>query len=487
MSHQTFTRLVQILFGATLAALTGCFPQFQTLHQTAAKPTIPLGAPAYSDVCFSSRWPRPRNPLDTFETFTAAKKFHATYLNWVYVTDPNFIRKADSLGLKVQVALTPTLPDLPFGSGKNEVGRIVDSLGNKVTAPWMKGWGNWWGCANHPDFQETYFAYIQSALAAGAFAFQVDDPAMGYLLLRNKWEKICYCPHCQVIADSLGVSVNEIQEASVARFHRKMRDSATGLAGRPVPFSCNNFEGDWELFPYRLFDFGIAEIPERRANPEYVYATIREARRLGKAQVFTFVSDRDWLIGKMIAAAYASGGNMLVPWDVWQGSGKDRYFGKPETFAPLYGFVRANAKWLDGYEDAFYANSQDEPRFADPEDWPISFSAYRRQFYAFARAKPGEPDAPIVVHLIDWHVLMEPFTLSLNEKRFFQQGIGTVELLTPVQFDPAMHEATAVGGFSNLSKTQTLDFQQKGRTVTLQIPKLDQHWGILVVRPKVSE
>jgi hypothetical protein len=320
-------------------------------------------------------------------------------------------------------------------------------------------------------------------LEAGAYGIQVDDPAMGFLLLRNKWEDLCYCDFCRRKADSLGVEPQDIQEASVISFHQKMKAKAEALVGRPVPFSCNNFEGDWELVPFIQFDFGVAEIPERRANPEYIYATLREARRLGKAQVFTFSNDRDWLVQKMIAATYACGGNMIVPWDVWQGGGKDRYFGKPEQYAPMYAFARASSGWLDGYEDAFYATSQDDTRFIEVEKLPVSFDDYYRQIHAFVRAKPEDERAPVVVHLIDWHVLMEPFSIRLNERRFFKKGIASIELWTPVEYDKSLHEeAETSGDFSKLVKKETMDFEREGNLLRLKIPKLERHWGILVVR-----
>lgn len=456
---------------------------FATVSEVAKPARLPEGAPRYSDVCFSSRWERPRDEQDSLETFSAARSFHATYLNWIYTTNPVFIHKADSLGYKLQSTLSPSLSDLPFGSTSHQVGRMANKEGRPVTAPWMKSWDNWWGCVNNPAFQALYFSYIQAALDAGAYGFQVDDPAMGFLLLRNKWEDLCYCGFCQRKADSLHVSPPDIQEASVLQFHQTMKRRAEAYAGRPVPFSCNNFEGDWELFPFDFFDFGIAEIPERRANPEYLYATIRETRRLGKAQVFTFVSDRDWLSQKMIAAAYATGANLLVPWDVWRGADKPRYFGKPETYAPLYGFVRAVAPWLDGYEDAFYANSQDDTRFQDANALPVSFEDYRRQIHAFVRAKPGQPDASVVVHLIDWHVLMEPFSIRLNEKRFFKKGISSIELLTPAPYNADQQElAEKDGNFSPLVISHKLTFKKEGHLLLLDIPKLEQHWGVLIIR-----
>ena len=102
-------------------AISGCATHaWLTMQQTTEKTALPPGAPRYSDVCFSSRWERPRDANDTLETFNAAKSFHATYLNWVYTTNPHFIRKADSLGYKLQVALTPTLHDLPLGSTNSD-------------------------------------------------------------------------------------------------------------------------------------------------------------------------------------------------------------------------------------------------------------------------------------------------------------------------------------------------------------------------------
>ncbi len=452
----------------------------QDIAQTA---TLLPGAPKYSDVCFSSRWERPRDDKDTLETFSAARTFHATYLNWVYTTNPVFIKKADSLGYKMQVALTPTLSDLPFGSNEHKKGRIVNKTGDLVTAPWMKGWENWWGCVNNPDFQEIYFAYIQSALQAGAYGFQVDDPAMGYLLQRNLWEDVCYCSFCQQKADSLGVQPPDIQQASVLSFHQNMKKRAEDFAGRPVPFSCNNFRGEWELFPFDFFDFGVAELPERRANPEYIYAIIRETRRQGKAQVFSFVAEREFLMQKLIATTYACGGNQLVPWDVWQPKSPERYFGKAESFAPFYAFVRANAQWLDGYEDAFYATTQDENRFFDSEKLPVSFENYRRQIHAFVHAKPKQDTEPVVVHLIDWEVLTEDFSILLNEKRFFKNGIRSIEMLTPVAYNAEAHEEAELSGdFSKMAHHQPLRFSKKGKMVKVEIPKLDMHWAILLLR-----
>ncbi len=465
-----------LLFAMTL----GCHGP-ALLHQVAQPAVLPPGAPRYSDVCFSSRWEHPCDAGDTLETFSAARSFHATSIQWVYTTNAAFIRRADSLGMPVQVALSPTLPDEPGGETRQR-GRMRNARQEPVTAPWMKGWGYWWGCVNHPDFRALWLRYMRLALEAGAAGFQVDDPAFGVVLLRNKWEDVCYCIHCQRIADSLGVKPPDIQEASVVDFYHWARRQAQAIAGRPVPFSCNNFRGEWELFPFDLFDFGVAELPERRANPEYIYATLRETRRRHKAQVFSFANDREFLVQKVIATTYACGGNPLVPWDVWMGTGRDRYYGTPQQYAPLFGFARGIAQWLDGYEDAFYATTQDEFRYHDVSRLPMHFVEYRRQIHAFARAKPGDARAPVVIHLVDWEVLTQPFSLHLLERAFFKKGIDRVEMLFPLPYDSIAHERAAqTGDYSILVGRQELPFERSGREVRLRIPAIEHHWVVLVV------
>ena len=102
------------------------------VYEVAQRRVRPPGAPRYSDVCFSSRWRRP----NTFE-MTAA--FHATRLDWVYSTDPNWIAECKKRGYHFGGALNSTLPDTP-GSKSWKVGRCRDKDGNLVTAPWMVNW-----------------------------------------------------------------------------------------------------------------------------------------------------------------------------------------------------------------------------------------------------------------------------------------------------------------------------------------------------------
>ncbi|RMG84686.1 MAG: hypothetical protein D6714_07410, partial [Bacteroidetes bacterium] len=203
------------------------------------------------------------------------------------------------------------------------------------------------------------------------------------------------------------------------------------------------------------------------------------------AQVFSFVSEKPWLIQKVLASTYASGGNLLVPWDVWQGGGKPRYFGAPADFAPWYGFVRAAAPWLKGYEDAFYTNTQLDPRFLDLSRQPVFFGEYRRNFHAYVRARPGDLSAPVVVHLVDWEIPnVDSTRIFLRESCFFPDGISRLELLQPVAFDSIRHEtALKTRDFEALKTISTPEIRRRKGVLEVRIPRLEFHWGILLVYP----
>ncbi len=486
-------RLALLLIASAACLLPGCRPPQPApyVYQMAQAPLLPKAVPSYAEVCFSSRWPRPRNPSDTLDTFEAAQAFHADWLLWCYTTDTAFIQRARAAGLKVQTALSPTLPDKePLPQKRWRQGRLRDSTGRLVTAPWMASWPMRWGCVNSPAFRQTWRYHLATALQAGAQAIQVDDPAMSVLLLRNGWARVCFCPWCRQKAAAAGTTPTEIQEASVRAFHREMRQWANSLPGCSLAFSCNNFRGDWKLFPHTLFDFGLAEVPVRRANPEYLYSAIRTAHRLGKAQVFSFAAEKTWLVQKVIATVYACGGNALVPWDVWQGSGKARYFGHPADFAPLFGFVKAMRPWIEGYEDACYANTQDDPRWIEAAPLPVQFPRYEGHTHVWLRARPQEARAPVVAHVVDWDLPADTLRLLLAPTHFFPaQRLGRIACYTPAPYDAQQHAAARRSGdYSNL-KAPCACRQRRladGR-ILIEIEPLAWHWAMLIIYPPEEE
>ena len=457
----------------------------------------PAGAPRYSDVCFSSRWFHPTNAKDPHDTFKTAKAFHATRLDWVYTMDPKFIGRAKALGMGFYTALNTILTDGP-GLRTREKGRILNLKGERVCAPWMVAWSGYWGCANSPDYRRTFLGHAKRCIDAGTDGFQVDDPGLNVAAIA--WGG-CYCPHCvagfreflktNTTADErakLGITDIEafdykayvlardekvparlrglfrrFQVEAVTTYYADMRAAIDAHAKRRVPMSSNNYGGRWG-FPYDFFDYGIAEYPHRAAKPAALRAAFVDARRRGKAQLFTFVSRDVALTRRMIATCYACGGHLIVPWDVYMGTGKPRYYAGPADYADLYAFVRVQAALFDGYEEAAAAGKGIRDR-RHRKLLPVAIAG-AGDVYAFARAKPGDREAPVVVHLVDWSEQPKAFKVTLLNAKFFGKRPLTAKLLVPGAEPRELPGVVA----------------EEGVTV-FQIPALAP-WGVLVVLPR---
>ena len=518
------------------------------LFNVVVKSRRPAESPPLSAVCFSSRWIHPRTPQDPWNTFQAAAAFHATNFLWVYSLDRQAVQRLKLFGGTVYLAINSRQPDEP---DKNERlrGRILDLDGNRVTAPWMRsGKGNFWGCANSPRVSRDLCRLCHEGSGRRRRRASNGRPAderrgrqVGWLLLpplpgkiprlaqdarqpgqsrqggnsyrRRGWsrqasrknlEQFDYreylkspCTVGDAFAKYDGGPLKRLfvafQEDSVRAFFRNVRQKIDAHAGRHVPFSSNNYAGNWQ-FPYDMFEMGTAELPKQDANAKTLYQRFAEARRHGKAQVFTVVpkTTDDTEVAptrRAIAMCYACGGHLLVPWDVYIPapappaaptiktlSDHPRYFGKPEQYADLYKLVRDHCQLFDGYEDAaFLLQGLTDARYSTQP--PISLSGTRHanatniagagsadDVAAIARAVPGKPEVPIVIHLVDWRAAPQPMTARLLTRRFVRQGSLQAELLRPG--NPAIR-----------LECHTTDTQ-----TSIEIPRLDP-WGIVVVTP----
>jgi hypothetical protein len=168
------------------------------------------------------------------------------------------------------------------------------------------------------------------------------------------------------------------------------------------------------------------------------------------------------LTRRAIAMCYASGGHLIVPWDVYTGSNSPRYYGKPEQYADLYKFVRDHSQLIDGHEDAaFLLPGLTDKRY--PADPPMSLSD-AGDLAAVARAVPGKPQAPVVIHLVDWREKPQPITMKLLSRRFVSDGLLQAELLRPGR------------------PVAQLDCRTADTHTLIEIPPLAP-WGIVVVNP----
>jgi cyclophilin family peptidyl-prolyl cis-trans isomerase len=272
-----------------------------------------------------------------------------------------------------------------------------------------------------------------------------------------------------------------------AKFFEQVHPEFRKRLGRRIPMSCNlgwngSVLGGGGEPVTKLFDFGMAEMGPDKVRSQFFLQASRDSRQRGKAMVFT--ANQDLGVSKYrlsIAACYASGMTFIVPWDQYAGR-SPRVFSRPEDLADLYGFVRANARFLDGYEDvAAMGFEAKDPHWGKAPALSIEGGD---KVSAFVRAKPGDATAPVVVHLIDWGK-PGPFKIKLRSQAFFASGGIAATLQLPVPYDARLHEkAEQSKKYAPLSRDVALrTTEQEGWTV-VEIPALEP-WGILVVSKKI--
>ncbi len=474
----------------------------QTVSQVASKRPQDTGAPKASDVCFSDRL---RGAFDMM------KAFHATRLEWIYTRrSKQYIAdaRAHGFGFLSASIFPPALADTP-GSTTYEVGRAITLDGSMFTWP---GRIENHGCYNNPAYRRIWLKYARVEVDAGADAIQVDSCGYGdYLLQRGG----CYCPFCVARfrdhlrqhtsaaeraaleiedlshfdyadylrqkneSERLAAMFRDFQRESSLEFLRDVQQQIDAYAGRRIRHSMNPVGPLLEFF-YPVHDYGVCEAYARtEAVPKYFYyERMRPALEIGKPIVWTLAAKDLSLNRRFLAMCYALGSHMIVPWDVYLPSDSRRHYGKPEEYADLYGFVRAIAKYLEGYEEAAVAGpGLYEDRYGDAP--PLRIEA-GHDVYAVVRAIPDQPDAPVVVHLVDHSDEPESFTVILDPTRLFGNRPMKLRLLTPSDYEKGAHEAAeASQDFSSLS--QCLDLPG-GCLTMVRIPVLEP-WGTLVLEP----
>lgn len=528
--------------------------------EVAVKFERPSFIPSASDVTIRSLNFRPINAKDKNNTLEAMSDFHATRLEWVYLhvneDEKELIDKvkqsgrvfggASSSKSGVKVCVEP---------GREFVENSVLGINGE---PLFMEHSRYWavpiysGCMNNPDYKREVFSYYKDYIDWGAEVLQRDEPGTSYRFAKNR--QGCYCRHCmsefsvylgkklseaeleKLKIDNLDtfdysnwlkinsyvkgakVSVSPLAdffaefhlEVSV-EFYKDLRKRINDYAGRYVPFSCNNTSfQDWESSYVFEFDFAISELMMQSANPVHLYDRAKKAVTLGKVQVFGSPKtlgkeySEEFLIDlkrKVIATSYAVGGLSRVPWDIFEQTkdGKGRYFGRPQDYSDLYGFVRANDKYLTGYDDAGgFGLGMNEERYG--ENKPLTIQSDEKEIYAFIRAISGSENAPVVVHLVDWSDNQEPFELVLKNDNFFRTGKLSVKMIRPTDYDKAEHGKAEMESLALLKKGEKLSAKQsdaytmlfkdvalphseKDGYTTVKVPAITP-WAIIVTSKK---
>ena len=520
-----FASQVLIAASLVLCAVSSLSAGEPTMASVAKVRTLPEGAPGYADVCFSSRIRHPANANDKHDSFRDAAAFHATRFDWVISTDREWIGEVKKRGYTYGGWLSSILTDSPDVKTRR-AGRIKNEKGEMLYAPWMKFFEGYWGCVNSPEYRNTFVEHAKRLIDAKADTMQVDDPDMNVASI--KWGG-CFCEYCKDKAKAEGINLGDekemkaFQERSVRAFYKDTRAEIDKYAGRHVPMSSNNYAGKW-TFPYDLFEFGMAELPPAESTAAGIYAKQQDAAARGKSQIFTFVNEDAAAMRRLIATTYATGGNPIVPYDVYirsTATGADRYFGRPAQYSDLFGFVRAMDEALSGHEDAAVAG----PRFVDARWGKEPAMVWReplRPMWAFARTMPGKVDAPVMIHLVDWtmakptftlepqaasqpsgssstqpavvNVVLKPVapttapaplpsTLRLRTAAFFGGRRLKMQLLQPMAFDEKAHDAAeAAKDFSTLVDRVEVKVVADGAWTVVELPAVSP-WGVLVVEP----
>jgi len=366
----------------------------QSLEERARR--LPVRPPIFEhgDVCLSSRSIHP-NSIETIRAFRANR------LMWAYSTRADFIRKCKEAGAKTYQAAINSLP-----GHSNTEAHSLDLDGKPMVAPWMVAFNRaapvYWGCNNRPRFMETSLERATRALDAGADWIQFDDWSM--IVGAAGWGGACFCDDCmsgfreylktrlppekqaelglgdleafdyrRYLADRLGIRdaktykdrrrslpltklFEDFQRRSVRTFFSALRQRLDAHAGRRVPMSINSTF----MRPDQKTNF-LADIVDFLQGETWHFdlagltIACKTAEGLGKWQVFV-PKPKDVRKTRLgIAAVYAMGQFMLVPWDMYMGSDatgiRPRYYGTVEEYGDLYHFVRDRAELLDGYEN----------------------------------------------------------------------------------------------------------------------------------------
>ncbi len=496
ISAFTYVASLSVLFVAVCASAL-------TVHDVVKPYERPDYIPAASDVSIRSLNFRPMDKDDDHNTIQAVKDFHATRLEWVYLRfneeEKKLIRKVKDMGCVFGASGEPgTGVKVELAAGRDYIANALLSYhGQPRYNVHSKDWVMpiYPGCVNNPVYKRNNLEYYVKNVQWGADVLQRDGASNQYHYARVG--EGCYCKYCmkefpkylednisetklkelgidnvksfdykkwladndfvkddgriEHINNPLFMVFADFQQQSNTQFFKDLRTAVNIHALRRVPFSHNNTSWQhWEYDFNLVFDFALSEIVMQASTPTHIYDRACKARRLGKVQVFGTPksmgknytqTELNPLKRQVIATAYASGGLARVPWDMFEDTkdGAGRYFGSPEHFADIYGFVRSIAPLLEAYEDAGgFGPGIEENRY--PQEAPLKISADAEKVYAFIRAIPGDKDAPVVIHLVDWNEDKKPFAVSLNSKSFFTSGTLSLELYQPVKYYRRIHE-----------------------------------------------
>jgi hypothetical protein len=435
----------------------------------AAQPALRSpGAPKYEDICFS-----PRNTSwGGRDIVEVAKAFHATRIEWLYVDDADgpVLKRLQDLGISLGLAISGSIRDgtehvgSPHGFNARPQyytqGRMLNEQGEVVEG---------WGSMHDPLYEEVVKRWLRLCGQYGTQRLHRDGPEWNY----QDWD---FNPHAlrqfndyltaRVPAEALArLDVGEpsafdlkaylqrhtrrsvppefrklwedFRRETLLAWYQKLREWTAEIVGPGIEWSAN-YSSFIQFTPERTWsDFAMTELQPSGGqfgigDPWSLHRKVQISRELGKALVVTLGSHDVYENKIMIGLTYAMGIHMLCPYAVFM-KDKPRKFDDPALYADVYGFVHRGGKTcLAGYEEAFALGNGILHPLTRHGDAPIRLEDPADSVYAFVRARPGQPDAPVVIHLVNWSkTARPPLAITLDPVRFFPGRGLKLSLLRP--------------------------------------------------------
>ncbi|THF80304.1 hemoblobin-interacting domain-containing protein [Cohnella fermenti] len=344
---------------------------------------------SHSSVFLSSRWYWQGGENGQLGTLDALKRFMATDDKWTYETDAAKIGNVVRLGVSFQGTLN-------MNEGTTGRARYLD--GTEIIAPWMVKWNATWGSMSDPVYYELVLQRGKSSIDAGVTSFQFDDwrGSQAAYDMNGDFCEACMTRFRDYLADTYSLSqlaawgiadiatfdyrmylqtqlgivtpadygtrktesplnapFREFMTQESILFHQRLHDDLEAYAGHSLEFSVNStimqYPQTKDHYLHDIFDYEIGESAESSLGIGNIVTFGSLASGLGKPQVISPLPQHPEAIREGIAASYALGQYMLVPWDVWL-EGSTRYYGTVADYGDMYHFIRQYPYLFDGYE-----------------------------------------------------------------------------------------------------------------------------------------
>ena len=418
-------------------------PSAYQTHRIAQPRIMPFSAPAYSDVVMTYRWYR--DELQQPWAVPAAKSFHATDFRWCYLTivsgksypdvDTWIKNYVIPGGFRISGALRPELNSTLRGQ----------TYGWDMNVEKEDGSGSTSFCPNKPLGRQFFMEHVKALVSMGAnHSIQIDD---------GNWKEYCYCKYCKAKATEWNLDIKSaaFHTKSVLEFYKWVQSETVNYAGVPFSYSANN--GSYHLYDAwsAPIDFFIGECDPRWGyGADKYFADERLiAEPLGKMQVCNLSvkgleeddPTRVWRNRSIAGLAYGTGGNCIVPWDSWLHlPAGGRYYGSPEEYADIFGFIRSSSLLMEGYQTAFdYMPAYSDTRYGGNK--VVTITGNTRAF-AYMRVVPGDSSAAVVIHLVDWResAASQPLTVNIKSEYLFSGQDFGIYLVEPEKFNSTVHD-----------------------------------------------